>query len=1029
MIKRLLILSLAICTVFFVQAQTRTVSGTVTDSADGSPLPGVNVLVKGTSTGTVTDINGAYSVEASASDVLVFSFIGYASSEQTVGAKSTIDFAMSADVSELDEVVVTALGISREKKSLGYAVTEVGGDEVTEAKEANFVNSLSGKVAGLQVSQNAAGMAGSSRVVLRGNSSLTGNNNVLYVVDGLPIDNTSNGDQADEYGNGLDLGNGVSDINPEDIESISVLKGATAAALYGSRATNGVILITTKKGRSGKGLGVSYTSNFVMDEAAYFPELQDEYGQGYDGTIPTDINVLRTNGSWGEKLQGQNALLWTGEEGAYSAQPDNMKDFFDLGTTWTNTVAIDGGSDAATYRLAYTNVSNKGIVPNSELKRNSLTLRGTAKLSSKLSADTKVTYVNQEATNRPSMSGWGDNVMLNLVNMPRNTSLSDLENYMNEDGSVSVPVSAYGNNPYHTVNENGNSDTRNRVFGVASLNYNLTDWMKLMVRGGTDYTAQQFKSYTASSHPFYAERLEDVLYTSQESNYDFLVSINKDISSNFSVGVNLGGNIRKNKRTVTGYVGSGYVFDGIYNILNTKTKTVKETAGIYEKEVQSLYASGQFGFLNAIFVDWTARNDWSSTLPEDNNSYFYPSISTSIVVSDLVPGLSNNVLSMLKVRASFAQTGNDTDPYNLSSNYVVDSNPYLGLNTAHTPTTLNNANLKPELTNSIEGGIDAQFLGGKIGLDLTFYQSTTSDQIIPIGTATESGYSNKIINAGEVENKGFELGLTATIIDRTDFTWKSRLNLSSNETSVIELDPANGIEVLPMAPGGGGGVFFVNATAGGGYGEIVGFGYKRNEQGQIVVDSEGLPLAADERQSFGDFNPDLLGGWSNTLTYKNISLDFLINFRQGGKIMSVTAATLDGQGNSARSLEGRDGGIIVPNSVTEAGDPNTTSVSAQRYWGSSYGSRQIIEDYVKDGDFIKFKELTLSYRLPNSLTDKTPFSNVKLGVMGRNLFFISREIKDFDPEAYSYTSGNAQGIEAYALPATRSYGFNLSVNF
>lgn len=1029
MIRRLLIMSLVMGWGLLVQAQTKTVTGKVTSDADGEPLPGVNVLVKGTSVGAITDFNGDYSVEASDADVLIISFIGYATQEVSVGARSAIDVQMNEDTEQLNEVVVTALGIEKEKASLGYAVTELSGQQVSEAKEVNFVNSLGGKVAGLQIYQNAGGVGASSRVVLRGNSSLTQSNDVLYVVDGMPIDNTSNGAQSDEWGNGLDLGNGISDLNPEDIASISVLKGATSAALYGSRGANGVILITTKKGRARKGVGVSYSTNVVFDQAAYFPELQNEYGQGFDGDIPTDLAVLTTNASWGPRMTGQNALLWTGEQGAYSAQPDNMKEFFQLGSTWTNTVAIDGGSEDATFRLAYTNVANKGIIPNSELDRNSVTLRGTSKLSDKLFADAKLSYINQQAKNRPSMSAWGDNVMLNLVNMPRNVDLNEMKQYLNENGSVRMPINTYGNNPYHTVNENGNSDSRDRVLGVASLSYNATDWLKVMLRGATDFTSQKFGSYTASSHPFYAETLDDITYTSQESNFDFLLSANKDITNDFSIGVNVGGNIRKNKNTVTGYRGNGYVFDGLYSIVNTQTKTVNDRAGIYEKEIQSLYASGQFGFKNAIYLDWTARNDWSSTLPAGNNSYFYPSLSTSIILSELVPAIGSGPLSFLKLRASFAQVGNDTEPYSLASNYVVDTNPYLGLNTAHTPLVLNNANLKPEITNSIEAGLDFELMNGKVAVDFTYYTNSTQNQIIRIQTATESGYSHKWINAGEVKNSGIELGLKAEVVDAGDFSWNVGLNLSANETEVVKLDPDNGIDVLPMAPGGGGGVFFINARAGGGYGEIEGFGYRRDDQGRIVVDAEGLPLASEERMSFGDFNPDLLGGLTNTLKYKNFTLEFLINFRQGGKIMSVTGGTLDAQGNSLRSLEGREDGIIVPNSVTEAGDPNSTSVSAQRYWGSNYQGRQIIEDYVKDGSFVKFKELTLSYALPNDLLKATPFSNLTFGLMGRNLFFLSREIKDFDPEVSSYTSGNAQGIEAYALPATRSYGFNLSVKF
>lgn len=1035
--KKILLLSFVMGMVLFAQAQTRTLAGKVTGADDGAALPGVNVSVKGTSTGTITDIDGNYKLDISDSDVLVFSYIGYATQELSVGNRSVIDLVLAIDAEQLDEVVVTALGIEREKKSLGYAVTEIGGKEVSEAKENNFMNSLSGRVAGLQVSQNSGGVAGSARVVLRGNASLTGDNNALYVVDGIPFDNTSNGTQVDEWGNNMDLGNGIADINPEDIETISVLKGATAAALYGSRATNGVILITTKKGRAGNGIGVSYTSNFVVEKAAYMPELQNTYGQGLDGVIPTD-GSLRDNGSWGPAMDGSDQLLWTGENGPYAANPDNIKDFFDTGKTWTNTITLDGGNENATYRLGYTNVSNNGIVPNSGLDRNSITLRGTAKLSDKLSADTKITYVSQKVKNRPSMSGWGDNVMQNLIYHPRNVSLSDLQTYLNDDNTVRRPLTAYGNNPYYTVNENYNEDTRNRVFGVVSLNYQVTDWLKVLLRGGTDYTAQKVFSYTKTNHPFNGAALNDVIYTSNETNLDFLVSANKDISSDFSVGLNLGGNLRKNENSTTGYGGSGYTFQGVFNILNASTKTVNAGAGIYKREIQSVYASGQIAFLNSIFIDLTARNDWSSTLPTGDNSYFYPSVSTSVVISDLIDGLNGGALSFLKVRGSFAQTGNDTQPYVLSDVYAIDGDSYLGRSTASLTASKANPNLVPERTNSVEAGVDVRFFEGRLGVDFAWYRSATTDQIMPIPTARESGYSSKWINAGEVENKGIELALNASIIRSADFNWDVNFNMAKNTTKVVELDPANGIETLDLAQGGGGGVFFVSAVAGGDYGTIRGFGYLRNDAGQIVVDGEGLPLASAERMEFGSFNPDVLGGVTNTLTYKNFTLNFLINFRKGGKIMSVSSAVLDQQGNSQRSLNGREDGVLVPNSVqvatTDADgvptsyDANTTVATAQRYYSQIYG-RNIIEDYVKDGSFVKFKEVTLSYNLPGSLLANTPFNNISVGVTGRNLFFISRTIKDFDPEVSGYNSGNGQGIEAYALPATRSFGFNLKVNF
>lgn len=1016
-------------------AQETVLTGKVTTQEDDSPLVGVSVVVKGTTTGVITNIDGEYSISVEQGSTVAFSFVGFITEEFVITNQTTLDVALVPDLKQLDEVVVTALGITKEKKTLGYAVTDVDGDELTQARENNVINSLNGKVAGLTISNNASGVAGSNRVVLRGNASLTGNNEVLYVIDGIPFDNTSNENGSDEWGNGLDLGNGVGDLNPDDIESVSVLKGANAAALYGSRAQNGAIVITTKKGAS-KGLGVSFSSNYVVETVAIEPEFQNKYGQGQLGAVPTDVDVLRASGSWGAETNGQSALAWDGSTRPYNSAGWNYKDFYEQGSTWTNSLSLEGASDKGSVRLSYTNVNNEGIVPNSSMKRNSLSLRGSSKLGDKLSFDAKVTYTNQTVENRPFLALWADNTVLNLVNIPRNVTLDELKDYTDEAGNVRIPFStAAGNNPYHSVNEVTTDDTRNRVYGFASVTYEFTNWFKVLARAGTDYTVTDYLYYAPSNHPtINGGRVDDRNYSSQESNYDFLAMINTPLSESVDFSLNVGGNIRKNNSYTYGYVGDGLTVDGIKNILNTRSNNPLTSVGTTERVVRSLYANGQFGYSNFLFLDWTVRNDWSSTLwsPEtgnDNVSYFYPSVSLSGLISEVV---DIPTVDFFKLRASWAQVGNDTDPYRTSSNYATGV-PYLGQPVLFTDTQLNNSNLKPEETTSFEIGTDIRFVENRIGVDFTYYNTSTVNQIMPLPVSTSSGVQTMIINAGEVQNSGVELLLNFDIVRSSDFNWDVTFNLAKNNSKVITLSDENDIDFIDLSAFVGNVPFAVRAVKDGSFGEIYGRGYQRNDAGQIVVDNAGVPLYAEEGAlvKLGDINPDFTMGLGSSLSYKNFGLSFLINGSFGGEILSLTDFYMDVNGVSEASLEGRDG-FVVPNSVLEDGSANNIEIDAEHFYSrgtSAINGRQIVEDYVMDATYIKFKELTLSYKFPQSMMENTPIRNLTVAVVGRNLFFLKRETKNFDPEYSGYSSGNAQGVEFLSLPSTRTFGVNLSVNF
>ncbi len=1023
---------------FFLQVNAQTVSGVVKDE-QGLPLIGATVVEAGADQGTLTDIDGKFELTLKGnSNRIEVSYLGYQSQVLDANPNVMMEIILLEGVN-LDEVVVTALGISREKKSLGYAVTDVKGEELTNARSNNAVNALNGKVAGLQIGQSASGAGGSNKVTLRGNASITGNNEVLYVVDGIPIDNSSNQSGSDSYGNNFDLGNGISDLNPDDIESVSVLKGPNAAALYGSRASNGVMLITTKKGKASDKIGISYSANIAFDQAAFLPEFQNSYGQGLNGEIPADLESLRASGSWGPAI-GTNGLLWTGENGQSQSNPNNVQDFFDTGRSFTNSIGFDGGNEMATYRLSYTNLDYAGIVPGNEMDRNSVTLRGGADLSDKLSVDTKISYVNQQVQNRPRLSGWGDNVALNLYSMPRNVSLSSLENAYNEStSSVIRPTSAYGNNPYHTINETGSEDVKNRVYGFASLSYDFTDHLRGMVRAGKDYTNQSFEYFAPANHPFYGGgRYEKYLYTNQESNYDFLLSYSNLLTQDVNFDLNLGGNIRKNSNSRDGYLGTGLVTDKIYNVSNLNSPAIVDGAGIYEKQVNSLYASGQFGYQNFLYLDWSARNDWSSTLPRDNWSYFYPSVSLSAVLSEK---MNVDFLQFLKLRVSYAEVGNDTGPYQLvesftSSNTLngggLSSPTYLGNVIFRVPSTKANADLKPERTKSFEAGVELRALSNKLGMNFTVYNGKTQDQIISIPVPISSGYGLLFLNAGEVQNSGVEIAADYQVLDGNSFKWNVGLNYAKNTTTINSLYPEEGVHELILYNNLNGTNFVVKAVSKeapgynseGGYAQIWGSDYVYDDQGRVVVNDAGLPIASESKY-LGKVDPDWQGSLLSSMSYKKFGLNVLLTTSQGGNVVSMTQNAMDVAGTSLLSAEDqyRNGTFVVPNSATATGE-NTTEVYGQDYFAAKSA---ILSDYVLDASFIKCKEISLSYTMDSSISI---LDGATVSLYGRNLFFLQNSAGSFDPEAAAFNSGNgASGVEFYSLPGTRTFGANLSLRF
>ncbi len=1035
--KKLYLTLCILLSAFAMIAQDRTVSGTIVDS-EGQPLPGVNVLIQNTSLGTVSDIDGKFSINVSDNQtVLVFSYVGFQTKEITVGSKNSFNVEMALDVTSLNEVVVTAFGLEKEKKALGYSATEINNKEFVRAREQNFVNSLSGKVAGVQITQASSGLGSSSKVVIRGNNSIGNNNQPLYVVDGIPIDNSSGLNGADEWGNGsgsplgiggVDLGSGISDLNPDDIESVTVLKGPSASALYGARGANGVIMITTKKG-SAKGVTVSYGANFTVEQAAVLPEFQNEYGTGSQGIVGPTYDEILTQSSWGPRMDGSQQPTWTGDGdmAAYTAQPDNFKDFFELGHSFTNSVAVTSGGETGSFRLSYTDLQSEGILPGNKLNRKSITARGNATLG-KLKSDTKISYANQQVAQRPTLSLWPDNPILTMSQMGRNVRIEDLQNYKKDDGSSNTPLGGFYNNPYFVQHANNNRDTRNRVFGFTSLTYELTDWLSVMGRAGTDFTVQKYKDIVPIGHTFRPTgTLGELQFTTQETNIDFLVMFDKQINSDFNLSLNFGGNHRQNFSETLGFDGDTWIANNNFNVSNlTNSRTI---SSIGEKEVNSVYGFGQLSYQNMIFLDFTGRNDWSSTLPKDNWSFFYPSLSASVVLSDLLE-LDGNTFSFLKLRGSWAQVGNDTDPYQLFPVYDFQGGvTYNGQPVASNDPNRKNPELKPELTTSTEIGLDARFFSSRLSVDATYYNASTQDQILLTNTPLTSGYKSVLRNAGEIKNRGVELALGATLVKNNLITWETNITFTKNQSEVVEL--YDDITRYVLTQGGGGGKIQVVADIGQPYGEIIGFTQRTNDAGEKVYSATGLPERSEQMISHGNINPDFLSGIANTINYKNFSFYFLVDIKKGGTVVSVRDAMMNRAGTSIASLEGRESGLTITGVTDNGGgfEPLTvTGVNPQEYHNAVWNNG-ILDDFVYNAGFVKMREMSLTYSVPQTALNNLPIQSLNVSLIGRNLFFFKKHTPNFDPETSFSTANGASGIETFALPSTRSIGVNLNLTF
>ncbi len=1056
-------------------AQTKVITGTVSSAVEGEGgIPGVTIQVKGTTIGTITDLNGSFTITVPANaTTLVFSYIGMKKQEVEIGSRSVINAVMESDLLGLDEVVVTALGISREKKSLGYSVQEVGGDNISKTKESNFVNSLSGKISGVQIMQSNT-MGGSANVLIRGYKSLMNSNQALFVLDGVPIDNsiTNSDDQMGAAG-GYDYGNAASDINPDDIESMSVLKGAAATALYGSRAANGVIMITTKKGSARKGIGVTVNAGvtFSKIDKSTLPKIQKEYGAGYgqyyddpsgyfwyddlddDGTMDLIVPTAE-DATWGAKFNPSTMVMdWVGFEPTdtenylrkvpWVAGANDLSSFFETGIKQNYNVAFDGGNEKGNFRLSYTNLGETGILPNSKLKKNTINFAGSYKLSEKVTVESNVTYVNDKNKGRYGTGYDPGNPMQSLAQwFQSNVDIADLKKYwITEDrrqrtwnyasyDDLEIPI--YHNNIYWTRYMNYQNDGRDRVYGYGMLTYKATPWLTLEGRASTDY----YSEFQEERVAIYSNQTSDYtkyLRTFSETNLDLMARFNKTFSD-FSLNGLLG--LTRRRTTAKSTLGStvgGLLVPEFYNLMNSASPITTEENERFSG-VNSVFGSVSLGFRNTIYLDITGRNDVSSTLPEANNSYFYPSVSTSFIISEL-PGIKgSNVFSFLKLRLNYAEVGNDAPVYSLNSTYVQEAN-WGTKGIFRQNTTLLNPELKPERTKSMEAGLEAKFFENRFGFDLALYKTNSIDQIMPVNISPSSGYTQRYVNSGEIENKGIELALNATVIRSNDFTWDLQVNWFKNVNKVLSL--YEGVENIQLTDEWD---VSTNIVVGKSYGQFRGYDYVYTN-GKRTVGSDGWLLYGEKSDDIiGHVLPDWNAGITSVFNYKGFTLSGLVDISQGGNVYSTDmkyglatglfaeTAGVNAKGTLVRDPAADGGGYLYPDAVYADGSPNTTYIDCYDYFGAFYYDMVPTAFYIYDASYVKLRELSLGYTLPSALIAKTPLSRVTLSVVGRNLWLIHKNMPYYDPEL-SLSAGNIQGIADGAYPSTRTIGFNLSIGF
>ncbi len=1059
--KRILLLMILFAAVISYDAMAqRTITGKITDDA-GEGLPGVNVVVKGTTTGTLTDIDGTYRLSASDDAVLVFSYVGFETQEVKVGAQTTVDVAMGG-VTELEEVVVTALGVSREKRAVGYSVQSVDPKNVSDAVEPNVVNALQGQIAGVQIQGTSGALGGSSRITVRGSNSFLGQNQPLFVVDGMPInnDNYASSDQLRGFGGGdYDYGNAASDINPQDIESISVLKGAAATALYGTRGSNGVIVITTKSGKKSKGIGIDVNSSVTFETAQNFMEFQNKYGGGAILGTPSGFNEFTENGTaylapvyskdgtWGPAYN-PNVLVrhwdsWDpqspnyGEVRPWVAPENSYDEFFETGVTLQNSVSLSGAVENGSYRVGYTHLDQSGILPNSNMERNTFSFNTKYNLSEKLSISASGSLVKQGANGRTATGYDNKNpsqaftqwwqTQLDVTRLEENYERVDGAPYTwnpvgiatNASGELTSfnPQANYFDNPYWVRYKNLQEDSRDRFYGNMALNYELIDGLSVSARAMTDgftFKAREGVAKGGVGQSSYSEEVR----TFTESNFEGKIFYTKQISDAFSLEAMVGGNLMKQERErVYNATNGGLALDGFFNLSNgIGNPTI--TTSVRAKKINSVFSSSSLGLYSTVFLDLTIRGDWSSTLPAENNNYWYPAASASFVFTELPAFQANDLISFGKLRVGYGRAGNDADPYRLINTYDPQA-PNFGTSPRYTvPDDLNNANLRPEFTDEVEVGVELSLLQNRVGIDLSYYDRTTKDQIFSVASSATTGYDSRFVNAGSMRNSGVELMLRGTAVETPEFSWNVNFNFATYNNEVVEL--AEGVDRIIQATTW---AADVRIEKGQPYMAIYGVGFQKNEDGRYIIDEDGMPIREAERKFLGSSIADFTGGLRNTFKWKGFSLSALVDFQKGGKIHSTSLQWAAYSGMLPETAQGniREAGMVI-NGVTETGAENTIAVDPQVYYQTFF---DVAEPNVYDASFIKLREVRFGYTIPNKLLGNAPIRDINFSLMGRNLMILYSEIPYLDPQVVTGT-GNIQGLENAQVPSTRSIGFNLS---
>ena len=1040
-------------------AQEMTVSGKVND-ASGGDIAGVNVVVKGTTRGTTTNDKGEYSISVEKGKILTFSYIGYVPKEVVVNA-SALDVSLAAEATALNEVVVTALGISRDKRALAYSITEVNGNNLTSAREANLGNALAGRVAGVNVSKIATGPAGSSRVIIRGNKSLQGNNQPLYVIDGIPMDNNNFG-QAGLWG-GSDEGDGLSSINPDDIESITVLKGANAAALYGSRAANGVINVVTKRGTKRKGVGIEFGTNYVFEKLNDLSDLQKTYGTGSYvervATKPANQNQAYEWGddSWGPKFDNSQVIGFDGKMRPYAHAGDNFSRYLKTGHAFTNNLAFSGGNETQNFRASVTNLKSTSIIPNSGFDRLNLSLSTNAKFGKRLTLDAKVLYSEEKAKNRPNVSDSPGNAIQAIWRIPGDQNVLDYYGDPNKPGAIPAGTDEaslslwgkkvgeefqqannnWGQNPYWTAYQFIKSDQKNRIITSGQLKYQLTDWLFIQGRVGMDKYSRRAEGLTPEGTGYQRGGARNLgNWDVQEINAEYTIGVTKEFGK-FGITAFGGGNRMRRKYEYTNVYGNGFNVAFFPALNNLKGKTWDYTPE--ESGINSLLGSAEVSYNGFLFLTATARNDWFSVLNPETNSILYPSIGSSFVFSDAIKGLPA-WLSYGKIRASWAQVGNVTiGPYATNLTYSLNGNPHLGYPMASFSSAMGNGGnipnsmLKPLTVTETEIGIDFRLFNNKIGVDFTYYDQQTTDDILNATISRASGFGSTSVNLGKLQNRGIELLLTATPLKSSSVTWDLTLNLAKNSNKVKSL--IDGVDELVMDEPRTRNSYIKNIV-GQPFGMITGRVQKLSPDGQPVFYSDGRPVGSAGYEVIGNGIAKLTGGLTNAFNYKGFDLSFLVDFKVGGDILSGTNMRLDQWGVSKRSLQGREGeSPLTVSGVTQEGteykpfNKTLTPQEAYNYWGSVGGETDAVTTmYLYDASFVKLRQMTLGYSFPKKLLEKTPLQNLTLSFVGRNLAILFKNIDNVDPES-TYSNGNSQGFDYFGFPSTRSYGFNLRATF